>query len=72
MGTNCKFQVQCTSNPACSGNPIKIYITDECPGACNNEPVWFDLSGIAFGALAKPGQADALRNAGRIQISYQR
>nr|GMD95642.1 putative expansin-B14 [Ipomoea batatas] len=54
------------------GNPIKIRITDECPGACNAVPVWFDLSGIAFGALAKPGQDSALRNAGKIQISYQK
>ncbi|XP_019179183.1 PREDICTED: putative expansin-B14 [Ipomoea nil] len=69
MGTNCTFLVKCNSNPQCSGNPIKIHITDECPSDCNSVPVWFDLSGIAFGALAKSGQADALRNAGKIKIS---
>ncbi|XP_019179182.1 PREDICTED: putative expansin-B14 [Ipomoea nil] len=66
------YEIKCNSNPQCSGNPIKIHITDECPGDCNSVPVWFDLGGIAFGALAKPGQADALRNAGKIKISYQK
>nr|GMC50304.1 putative expansin-B14 [Ipomoea batatas]GMD79420.1 putative expansin-B14 [Ipomoea batatas]GMD81763.1 putative expansin-B14 [Ipomoea batatas]GMD98500.1 putative expansin-B14 [Ipomoea batatas]GME20255.1 putative expansin-B14 [Ipomoea batatas] len=65
------YLVKCTSNRFCSRKPIKIRITDECPGACNNLPVWFDLSGIAFGAMAKPGQANAMRNVGRVQISYR-
>ncbi|KAK4403932.1 Expansin-B12 [Sesamum angolense] len=55
-----------------SGSSIIITITDECPGACNNEAFHFDLSGKAFGSLAKPGHADALRKAGKIDIKYKR
>ncbi|XP_019168895.1 PREDICTED: putative expansin-B14 [Ipomoea nil] len=65
------YLVKCISNPSCSRKPIKVHITDECPGACNDLPVWFDLGGIAFGAMAKPGQANAMRNAGRVQILYR-
>uniref|UniRef100_A0A1S4C1W3 Expansin-B15-like n=1 Tax=Nicotiana tabacum TaxID=4097 RepID=A0A1S4C1W3_TOBAC len=62
----------CYQNPHCSGNPITLTLTDECPGACNNDPVHFDISGIAFGKLAKSGEASQLYNAGRISIFYRR
>ncbi|KZV18873.1 hypothetical protein F511_31712 [Dorcoceras hygrometricum] len=66
------YQVRCSKHPSCSGSPITLTITDECPGACNNVPYHFDLSGKAFGTLAKQGQEDALRKAGIIDIEFQR
>ncbi|EYU32436.1 hypothetical protein ABFS82_06G162400 [Erythranthe guttata] len=68
------YQVKCTkaTNSLCSENPVTVTVTNECPGTCNNEAFHFDLSGIAFGALANPGQADPMRKLGRIDIEYQR
>ncbi|KAI3770315.1 hypothetical protein L6452_01443 [Arctium lappa] len=66
------YQIKCSRSPYCSGKPITVTITDECPGACNDVPFHFDLSGTAFGAMANPGQDENLRNLGQVDIQYQR
>lgn len=65
------FQVKCTQNAACSGKPVTVMITDECPG-CALQSVHFDLSGTAFGSMSNPGQANILRNAGQLNVQYRR
>lgn len=68
-----KFQVKCTGNAACSGNPVTVVITDNCPGGpCASDAVHFDLSGHAFGAMAESGEESELRNAGVLQVQHRR
>ncbi|KAF0932796.1 hypothetical protein E2562_012131 [Oryza meyeriana var. granulata] len=64
------YRVRCTGHAACSGNAQTVTITD-----MNYYPLslyHFDLSGTAFGRLAKPGRADELRRAGIIDVQFAR
>ncbi|GJW15261.1 expansin-B15-like protein [Tanacetum coccineum] len=62
----------CTRPPYCTGKPINVTISNECPGKCNEVPFHFDLSGFAFGAMANPGQEHNLRQLGQVDIQYKR
>ncbi|KAI5004002.1 hypothetical protein ZWY2020_031245 [Hordeum vulgare] len=66
------YQIRClnSDHPACSGVPKTVIITD-----MNYDPVsryHFDLSGTAFGAMAKYGRNDELRHAGIINMQFKR
>ncbi|KAL2227233.1 expansin-B15 [Sesamum indicum] len=67
------YQIKCTKHPSCSRRPVRVVITDFCPGGmCLSDSAHFDLSGTAFGAMAIPGQEDRLRDAGVLQIRFAR
>ncbi|VAH17988.1 unnamed protein product [Triticum turgidum subsp. durum] len=64
------YQIRCTGDKSCSGKIETVMITD-----MNYYPVaqyHFDLSGTAFGALAKSGLNEKLRHSGIIDIQFRR
>ena len=64
------MQIKCPKHKACSGRTETVVITD-----MNYYPVapyHFDLSGTAFGKMAKYGHNDELRHAGIIDMQFKR
>ncbi|GFP80901.1 putative expansin-b2 [Phtheirospermum japonicum] len=61
------YQVNCTNSAYCSGTPVTVIATDLCPGCTH----LFDLSGTAFGAMAKSGQEEHLRDVGMLEVRYK-
>ncbi|XP_065872095.1 putative expansin-B2 [Euphorbia lathyris] len=69
QGCGVCYQVKCKNNPCCSEKPVRVTVTDLCPECQHNH---FDLSGTAFGALAKHGEEDNLRKSGKLQLEFTR
>ena len=67
------YHMMCTYS-CCRANPIRIVITDECPGGtyCSTGEPAFDLSGHAISSMALPGKDAELRNIGLYNIKYKR
>ena len=64
------FEIKCTKPESCSGEPVIVHITDD-----NEEPIapyHFDLSGHAFGSMAKKGEEQKLRSAGELELKFRR
>jgi hypothetical protein len=66
------YEVKCTENSACSGNPVSVVITDECAECGSDAQYHFDLSGTAFSSMAISGRNEELRYAGKLAIQHRR
>ncbi|KAL6589348.1 hypothetical protein ACP70R_050384 [Stipagrostis hirtigluma subsp. patula] len=70
LGCGSCFEIKCDKPAECSNEPVTVFITD-----MNYEkiaPYHFDLSGIAFGAMAKKGEEEKLRKAGELELKFRR
>ncbi|KAL6847574.1 hypothetical protein ACP4OV_022600 [Aristida adscensionis] len=70
LGCGSCFEVKCEKPEECSNEAVVITVTD-----MNYEPIapyHFDLSGTAFGAMAKKGEEEKLRKAGELELKFRR
>ncbi|KAL4395095.1 hypothetical protein AHAS_Ahas02G0217700 [Arachis hypogaea] len=68
-GCGACYEVKCTDNAACSGKPVTVVVSDECPSCSGYH---FNLSGAAFASIANPGQQDILHKLGQVNLQYRR
>ncbi|KAF8780748.1 hypothetical protein HU200_001196 [Digitaria exilis] len=64
------YRIRCKAPAECSNKPVTVFVTD-----MNYDPIsayHFDLSGSAFGSMAKPGLGDKLRHRGIIDLEFRR
>ncbi|XP_059460153.1 putative expansin-B2 [Corylus avellana] len=67
------YEVKCTKHRSCSGKPVRVVITDFCPGGpCASDSAHFDLSGTAFGAMAISSEENKVRDVGVLEIEYHK
>ncbi|KAK2386797.1 expansin-B3 precursor [Trifolium repens] len=73
LGKGCGscYEVKCTKNSACSGNPVSVVITDECAECGSDAQYHFDLSGSAFSSMAISGRNEELCYAGKLAIQHR-
>jgi hypothetical protein len=70
LGCGSCYEIKCKAPAECSDKPVLVKITDK-----NYEHIaayHFDLSGKAFGSMAKKGQEDKLRKAGELTVQFRR
>jgi hypothetical protein len=64
------MQVKCNNPEECSNTPVTVFITHMNYDLLS--PYHFDLSGTAFGALARLGLEQKLRERGIIDTQFRR
>jgi hypothetical protein len=70
LGCGSCYEIKCKEPAECSDKPVLVKVTDK-----NYEHIaayHFDLSGKAFGSMAKKGEDDKLRKAGELTVQFRR
>ncbi|GAA0186854.1 hypothetical protein Leryth_019846 [Lithospermum erythrorhizon] len=72
-GCGACYKVRCLDRSICKKKAVTVIITDESPTLSSSAShTHFDLSGAAFSRMAVSGHGGALRNRGKIIVTYRR